>query len=62
MPFDERTDWVDTPSSPPPPVHAGDILRGERGRIRLSLSVDKEEKNENDHHSDGQGDHEPTGG
>jgi hypothetical protein len=35
MPFDERTDWVDTPSSPPPPgstpVHAADIKRWERG-------------------------------
>lgn len=35
MPFDERTDWRDTPSAPPPPgstpVHATDILRWERG-------------------------------
>jgi hypothetical protein len=35
MPFDERTDWVDTPSPPAPPgstpVHAADIKRWERG-------------------------------
>lgn len=35
MPFDERTDWRDTPSAPPPPgstpVYAADILRWERG-------------------------------